>query len=165
MACGSIITYHWQLNTFITTCDFSRVCLLLCSFQRVAGLPTKSTFGFIRGYVFWDAVTALTAGTWRLDKDISSLLMWLEYNLLQESTATMPRPLYILIESNHLWTIWVTLENRPDPTSSGFSIIFATILQKRCFCATERWCHAFELSWASSWSHNQRALFPPVLLQ
>jgi hypothetical protein len=30
MASGSIITYHWQLNPFITTCDFSRVCLLLC---------------------------------------------------------------------------------------------------------------------------------------
>jgi hypothetical protein len=41
MACGSI-TYHWQLNPFITTCDFSRVCVVVV--QRVAGLPTKEYF-------------------------------------------------------------------------------------------------------------------------
>jgi hypothetical protein len=58
--------------------------------------------------------------------------MWLEYNLLQETATICLALLYILIESNHLWTIWVTLENRIHTTQhlSGFSIIFATILPK-----------------------------------
>jgi hypothetical protein len=66
--------------------------------------------------------------------------MWLEYNLLQENGYHLPRPLYILIESNHLWTIWVTLENRIHTTQhlSGFSIIFATILLKALLLRTER---------------------------
>jgi hypothetical protein len=44
MACGSIITYHWQLNPFITTCDFSRVCLLLCEFPTSGRFATKEYF-------------------------------------------------------------------------------------------------------------------------
>jgi hypothetical protein len=94
MACGSIITYHWQLNTFITTCDFSRVCLLLCGFQRVAGLPRRVLFGFMRkvcGLTFSlpcfysDAVTALTVAP---EDWIKTLAMWLEYNLLQATIAS-----------------------------------------------------------------------------
>jgi hypothetical protein len=53
MACGSIITFHWQLNPFITTCDFSRVCLLLCEFQRVAGLPMKEYFFWFHAESLW----------------------------------------------------------------------------------------------------------------
>jgi hypothetical protein len=47
MACGSIITYHWQLNPFITTCDFSRVCLLLCGFNEWQ-VCHEEYFGFMR---------------------------------------------------------------------------------------------------------------------
>jgi hypothetical protein len=64
--------------------------------------------------------------------------MWLEYNLLQESTATICLALlYILIESNHLWTIWVTLENRIHTTqhlsvlASSYNFAKALLLRNR----------------------------------
>jgi hypothetical protein len=87
MACGSIITYHWQLNTFITTCDFSTfVC---CCVVPTSGRFAKNTFGFMRGtcmILLRDAVTALTVAPEDWIKTLAA--MWLEYNLLQESTAT-----------------------------------------------------------------------------
>jgi hypothetical protein len=79
------------------------------------------------------------------------LLMWLEYNLLQESTATICLALYTSWLSNHLWTIWVTLETgsiRPN-----LFPVLASSSPQFCQSAQQRWCHALELSWASSWSH------------
>jgi hypothetical protein len=89
---------------FITTCDFSRVCLLLC--EPTSGrFATKEYFWF-HAESLWSFIAMIqehvlllrcchcfNRGTWRLDKDISSLLMWLEYNLAGKYGYHLPRPL------------------------------------------------------------------------
>jgi hypothetical protein len=100
MACGSIIfplateslssppvTFH----AFVCCCVVSnewQVC-----HERVLWFHAEVShllIAMIQEHVFYlRCCHCFNRGTWRLDKDISSLLMWLEYNLLQESTATI----------------------------------------------------------------------------
>jgi hypothetical protein len=94
--CCCVVSNEWQVCHERNFWFHSRACILL------------------------DAVTALTVAPEDWIKTLAACSC--EYNLLQESTATICLALlYILIESNHLWTIWVTLENSPyDPTSFRF---------------------------------------------